>query len=1475
MVVVEQSALEDLVAVAAGAGHNLGVKSDGTIVAWGRNLEGQCNVPAPNANFVAVAGSGHRFFDFGHSLGLKSDGTIVAWGCNDSGQCDVPAPNADFVAVAAGFFHSLGLKSDGTIVGWGSNSQGQCDVPAPNTDFVAVAGGGGHSLGLKSDGTIVAWGHNWAGQCDVPVQNADFVALAGGEAHSLGLKSDGTIMAWGWNNDGQCDVPAPNADFVAVAAGDKHSLGIGSDGTIVAWGYNNHGQCDVPAPNADFVTVAGGWYHSVGLKSDGTVVAWGDNGYGECNVPAPNTDLVAVAAGVYHSLGLKSDGTIVAWGSNGYGQCDVPAPNADFVAVAEGGFAGWGAAGHSLGLKSDGTIVAWGYNGNGECDVPAPNADFVAVAGGNQHSLGLKSDGTIVAWGGNGWGECDVPAPNADFVAVAGGGYGSDLDRGGHSLGLKSDGTIVAWGENWSGQCDVPAPNTDFVAVAAGSHHSLGLKSDGTIVAWGCIGDVPAPNADFVAVAGGHHYNLGLKSGGTIVAWGANWDGQCDVPAPNADFVAVEGGYNHSLGIRNPSGQSEIALSDTLFAFGPVDTGMTASDTLIVMNAGDGWLRVQEISIDHDDFSADPVSFWVGPGGDREVAVLFCPGSEGPITATMTILSNDPNHGTVEVALEGEGVLAGQIAVSDTLLAFGQVCVGSPGSEPLVVSNTGTGWLIVSEISADHSDFSANPTSLAVPPGDSRTVEVDLTPSSTGLITGTLTILSDDPEHSVIEVTLEGEGVSSSQIAVSDTLLAFGQVCIGFAFEPLPLFVASEGLCPLVVSNISTDNSDFSVYPTSFTLPPGDTQQVGVEFAPSSAGLITGTLTITSNDPDHPTLEIALEGEGLVPPEIAVSPDSLCADLLVGEMETQHITIENTGSCELVWSARAVDRAGARDARLADLTGVEILWDQLHGQDPATHTTVVNQLESRGATVTENYARIDDVLLSGYHIAWITDCSDSWWQTEVQALAAWVALGGSLLLEGDGDSSVAVFNDILAALGAGIEYSATNGTGGLTTNIHSHQTTQGVDYVHLWYPRAHLSAVTSPALPLIDDSAAIANSACGEVGFGRVVTMANDLANNFHITHGNSELFVNQVFDWLGGVARWLMVDPWSGTVPGGGSVEVSVTFDATELVGGSYSAGLQVSSNDLDDPVVCVPVHLHVTDAPDIAVSETFLAFGEVEIGAIVAETLLVWNEGTDLLTVSDASSDHADFSVDPVSFALPPEESQAVVVEFAPSTEGLITGTLTILSDDPDEGTVLVALEGTGTTGTPVEYSLYATATELGTVMLRWTVPSLTDIDGFNVYRGTSRDGPFSRANEDVIVPSTPGSFEDTDVWPETTFCYELRALLTDGSEDVVDTPLACVTTGGRLAAKLYPAHPNPLTSRTSIQFDLPDEVAPVRLAVYNVRGQLVRTIFGGRLARGRHVLTWDGRDERGLRASSGAYFIRLETSARTATQKILVLN
>jgi hypothetical protein len=269
-------------------------------------------------------------------------GSVLAWGSDFYGQCNVPAPNTAFVAVATFSLDNLGLKADGSIVAWGRNDHGQSDVPAPNANFMAVAAGDGHNLGLKSDGSIAAWGWNDDGQCDVPTPNADFAAVGAGAVHSLGVKADGSVVAWGANDHGQCDVPPPNAGFVAVAGGYWQSLGLKDDGSIVAWGDNSGGQCDVPAPNAGFVAVAAGWFHSLGLKADGSIIAWGE---GPGGPPAPNSAFIAAAAGYGHNLGLKSDGSIVAWGYDWHGQCDVPTTNTSFAAIAAGAF-------HSLGLKA-------------------------------------------------------------------------------------------------------------------------------------------------------------------------------------------------------------------------------------------------------------------------------------------------------------------------------------------------------------------------------------------------------------------------------------------------------------------------------------------------------------------------------------------------------------------------------------------------------------------------------------------------------------------------------------------------------------------------------------------------------------------------------------------------------------------------------------------------------------------------------------------------------------------------------------------------------------------------------------------------------------------------------------------------------------------------------------------------------------------------------------------------------------------
>lgn len=72
----------------------------GSIAEWGGQVFG-VDLDGP---FEKIAAG--RF----HSLGLKSDGSIVCWGDNRYGQCEVPSPNSGFIAVGAGGEHTVGLK---------------------------------------------------------------------------------------------------------------------------------------------------------------------------------------------------------------------------------------------------------------------------------------------------------------------------------------------------------------------------------------------------------------------------------------------------------------------------------------------------------------------------------------------------------------------------------------------------------------------------------------------------------------------------------------------------------------------------------------------------------------------------------------------------------------------------------------------------------------------------------------------------------------------------------------------------------------------------------------------------------------------------------------------------------------------------------------------------------------------------------------------------------------------------------------------------------------------------------------------------------------------------------------------------------------------------------------------------------------------------------------------------------------------
>ncbi|HKQ37896.1 MAG TPA: hypothetical protein VJ063_07445 [Verrucomicrobiae bacterium] len=395
-----------------------------SIVSWGRNDDGERNVPASLANARILSVSPGAF----HSLALKNDGTVVAWGAGVTngpegngahyGQSLVPSGLANVRAISAGYVHSVALRSNGTVVAWGWNEYNQTNVPPTVNNIIAISAAGYHNLALKSDGTVVAWGTNFQPQLiDVPPGLNNAVAVSAGIYHNLALKANGTVVVWGGDNQfNQTNMPGGLTDIKAIAAGGAHSLVLRSNGTVVAWG--------------------------AGLVNDPSI-----NGvdYGQSMVPAGLSNVVAISAGVYHSLAFKADGTVVAWGSNQYDESRVPPGLNNVVSLGIGSVAL-----HSMVLRKrfEGPLAVLDsdntFNGNIQVNGSLhtfgdASAKSLRLDDGNLFLRGGNDQNNALGWFGPGKTFAYGEANGAVLFGEAGGALGSSDNTNGQQIALAWD----------------------------------------------------------------------------------------------------------------------------------------------------------------------------------------------------------------------------------------------------------------------------------------------------------------------------------------------------------------------------------------------------------------------------------------------------------------------------------------------------------------------------------------------------------------------------------------------------------------------------------------------------------------------------------------------------------------------------------------------------------------------------------------------------------------------------------------------------------------------------------------------------------------------------------------------------------------------------------------------------------------------------------------------------------------------------
>jgi alpha-tubulin suppressor-like RCC1 family protein len=335
---VAVSGLSNVIAIAGGGEHSLALLGNATMMGWGANREGQIGdgsttnrrVPVAIVDFATLGGIAAIAAGDEFSLALMTNGTVLAWGANEEGQLAtgkttrVTAPAAikglnNVTAIAAGGEFALARLSNGTVMSWGAGTEGQLGdgkfgksltpVTVKGLSGVtAIAAGEEFALARLSNGTVMSWGSNANAQLGVPAETK-----SAGE----GATEEVEIL--------HSDVPLPVQQLsgvTAIAAGDDHALALLGDGEVSAWGANGAGQLgrgteggtsNLPTvvPGLSGVTaVAAGAHHGLALLSGGSVLAWGYNPDGQLgNASNLNSPIPVAVKGIGQVAGIAGGGS--------------------------------------------------------------------------------------------------------------------------------------------------------------------------------------------------------------------------------------------------------------------------------------------------------------------------------------------------------------------------------------------------------------------------------------------------------------------------------------------------------------------------------------------------------------------------------------------------------------------------------------------------------------------------------------------------------------------------------------------------------------------------------------------------------------------------------------------------------------------------------------------------------------------------------------------------------------------------------------------------------------------------------------------------------------------------------------------------------------------------------------------------------------------------------------------------------------
>ncbi len=730
-----------------------------------------------------------------------------------------------------------------------------------------------------------------------------------------------------------------------------------------------------------------------------------------------------------------------------------------------------------------------------------------------------------------------------------------------------------------------------------------------------------------------------------------------------------------------------LSISPMTMQFSDQVVGTTSPYQLIqVMNVGNSSIDITRQFTNTADFHVyyNGCFTTLAPLSSCSIYVQFTPTTSGTRTDSVTLIDDAPGS-PQSIALSGNGLNPTEsVYITPQTSAFNQTVVGTQSNgEYVYIYNPGNTAVTVSSVSSDSPEFVVAANGCTSIPAQSYCyVYMYFKPTSVGSKSATVSFVDSAP-GSPHQAVFTGESIASTQSVIPmPGVMNFGDQVIGTNSQQQAIYIYNTGTTNVSVSNVAASGDFILAYNGCSTIYAGSYCQVNAQFAPTTSGLRTGTITLYDNAPGAPHA-VQLTGNGLTADaEMVPSPSSLgFLNQVVGTTSNiQAITFYNTGNAAV--TVTSVTASGDFSLNYNGCSSSVapgsscLIYVQFTPSAPGTRTGSVTMVDSapgspHGASLTGvGLAASKTLSFSANSI----DFGNVATSTTSPAQGVWMYNSGTQNV---------VISSVVPSAGFNASGCVTtlspNSSCQISTSFAPSTTGAGSGTITITDDATGSPHVINLTGNGVSGTPAISLSPNGSAFQPRLVGTTSSANGITFLNRSGATVLVSGVV----ASGDFAISNNNCTSVANNSSCSVSVT--TTPTASGARSGTLTFTHNGPGSPTVIAVSALGITSNKTAVATPAGLAFlDQVLNTSSNAISTTLYNTGTAPLTLG-ATTITGDFSIQSTNCTgtVGAGSSCFVSVKFQPTTLGARTGQLTI-NDDSSTGPHVLNLTGTGVAAT-----------------------------------------------------------------------------------------------------------------------------------------------------------------------------------------------